>query len=120
METLRIFRLRDSRMDERKLHTLTAVLKNSNVEVVDFSNDQLRDDCDDAIYDLFQGTTTIKSLELEGNLFDNNVIRRLTLALRKYEGALEYLGLARNPLTDETLHVLCSILHKTAQVCSIN
>ncbi|XP_005183271.1 uncharacterized protein LOC101887845 [Musca domestica] len=119
---LRIFRLRNSRMDAEKLLTLIRGLKHlEKIESVDFGYDQLMDDCGNALYELFENTQSIRGLELESNQLGEETLRTLGETLSHYtQGTLEYLGLARNPINDDALHALISNILGTPHISSLN
>lgn len=121
MPLLRVFRLRNSRMDAEKLLSLVRGLKElKRLETVDFGFDNLEDDSASAFYELFENNCSIQSLELESNKMCEEVLRTLGEALQHYKGRLEYLGLARNPITDEALHALVSGILTTPQISSLS
>ncbi|KAI9578148.1 hypothetical protein GQX74_014042, partial [Glossina fuscipes] len=93
---LRVFRFSNSRMDTRKLGILFDGLKDvSTLEGLD--------------------------LALESNDLRAQAMKYLSLALLNYsQGKLKYLGLARNPLTDEALHSLISAIYDTEHIETLN
>ncbi|XP_061394591.1 uncharacterized protein LOC133330134 [Musca vetustissima] len=122
LSPLKIFRLRNSRMDSEKLLTLIRGLKDlPHLETVDFGCDQLMDDCGNALYELFENTTSLRNLELESNQLCEETLRTLGESINHYsQGTLEYLGLARNPITDVALHALISNIVDTSHISSLN
>uniref|UniRef100_A0A1A9X308 Uncharacterized protein n=1 Tax=Glossina brevipalpis TaxID=37001 RepID=A0A1A9X308_9MUSC len=122
LPALRVFRLRNSRMDTKKLSILIDGLKDvSTLEVVDFGFDGLDDTCGQYFKKLFTGSQSLHSLELESNSLGTQAMKDLGLALSNYKGGtLKYLGLARNPLTDEALHSLISAIFDTEHIENLN
>lgn len=123
LPVLRVFRLRYSRMDKRKMEILVNVLKEmSSLEVVDLGFDNLKDDVGSCLGDLLRGKANIKELELESNFLNENAMEEFAPALREYTNTdLEYLGLARTTINDAALHTLVnSGILGTNHVHSIN
>ncbi|ALC40297.1 CG18171 [Drosophila busckii] len=119
---LRVFRLRNSRMDNLKLLILTrAINQLDNLEVLDFGYDQLTDNCDVALKMLLDRSCMYKALELEYNRLDRSCLEAISNSLRKHRGnALEYLGLAHNPLSNAGLTALVHNLVGTNHVQELN
>uniref|UniRef100_W8B827 T-complex-associated testis-expressed protein 1 n=1 Tax=Ceratitis capitata TaxID=7213 RepID=W8B827_CERCA len=117
LSRLTVFALRNSRLNAKKLYTLTRSLKNIYaLQSVDFSYDSLKDDCGEGLYELFQKTYSIKSLDLTGNELGTDAICELARALGGYDGCCQYLSLARNRLNEETIKLLCMHINNTSQV----
>uniref|UniRef100_A0A1A9ZVJ3 Uncharacterized protein n=1 Tax=Glossina pallidipes TaxID=7398 RepID=A0A1A9ZVJ3_GLOPL len=122
LPVLRVFRLRNSRMDSKKLGILVDGLKDvSTLEILDLGYDCLNDTCGQHFKKLFTNTQALHSLELESNVLAAQAMKDLSAALLSYnQGKLKYLGLARNPLTDEALHSLISAVYDTEHIESLN
>ncbi|XP_030387361.1 uncharacterized protein LOC115633980 [Scaptodrosophila lebanonensis] len=122
LDKLKIFRLRNSRMDNMKLHILTRALKNlETIEVIDLGFDQLSDDCGTSLAALFENESSLKALELENNRLGINAMDSLGIALRFYNHhSLEYLGLAHNPLGSEGLSAIFRHIMGTKHVQELN
>ncbi|XP_037954737.1 uncharacterized protein LOC119684711 [Teleopsis dalmanni] len=119
LKALKIFRLRNSRMNSKKLNILLKTLiVLQDLEVLDFGYDQLQDDCL-RLSDLLQFTKNVKSIELEGNYLGPNVMEKFGEALEDYKGVVEYVGLAANPLEDAGLHSFVSAIIGTEQVSKL-
>lgn len=68
------------------------------LEALDFSNCKMLGDCM-IVVGLYLGrTASLRSLELQGNLLDEQGMRSIAYGLQKTKSHLDYLGLARNPL----------------------
>ncbi|KAH8404842.1 hypothetical protein KR222_005822 [Zaprionus bogoriensis] len=127
LSRLKIFRLRNSRMDNMKLLILCRTLmRMDSLEVVDFGYDQLQDDCHVALRLLLQRNIMLKALELEYNNLGNNSLSSLGYALKCHAGAntsgrhLEYLGLAHNYIRGHGLNLLFSDIVGTEHVKELN
>uniref|UniRef100_A0A1I8PAF7 Uncharacterized protein n=1 Tax=Stomoxys calcitrans TaxID=35570 RepID=A0A1I8PAF7_STOCA len=120
---LKVFRLRHSRMDADKLQTLVRGLKGLHqLETVDFGYDNLGEDCASSLYELLEDATSIRNLELESNQLGEEVLMTLGESLQQHyvNGHLEYLGLARNPITEQGLHALVNHILGTSHIKSLN
>ncbi|KAM7343105.1 uncharacterized protein ACRADG_010252 [Cochliomyia hominivorax] len=119
---LHTFRLRNSRMDADKLLVLCQALSSlTTLEILDFANDQLPDDCGFAFHELFENTNSLKSLELETNCLNEEALLQLGKALKSYTtNRLNYLGLARNPITDQALHNFLELIIETEHIMELN
>ncbi|XP_069964169.1 uncharacterized protein [Bactrocera oleae] len=121
LQKLKIFRLRCSYMDARKLYILAKSLKClQSIETIDFGYDCLDDDCGLGLFELFRHTNSIKSLELEHNLIGAHALHFLAIGLSQYGGQLEYLGLGGNPLGDWGLHELSRKVFGTQNITHLN
>lgn len=109
-------------MDAEKLLIICQALDSLlNLKILDLGNDQLQDDCGYAFQELFANTKSLQHLELETNCFGEKVLLYIGKALQTYtHNKLLYLGLARNPLTDQALHILVSLLLETKHVIDLN
>lgn len=124
---LKIFRLRNSRMDHIKLLILARVLKQlDSLEVLDFGYDQLNDNCNVALEMLLERPRMLKALELEYNRLERTSLVAIGQAL-KYNAIgypdgspLEYLGLAHNPISDVGLSLLVGDIIGTKHVQELN
>ncbi|KRF97615.1 uncharacterized protein Dwil_GK26831 [Drosophila willistoni] len=109
LEKLKIFRLRNSSMDVKKLQTLSRALKAlDELEVVDFGYDQMTDDCGATLGMILERDNMFKALELEYNRLDTEAAFAIGRALFQHKGTgtLEYLGLAHNIIDNVALHNL--------------
>uniref|UniRef100_A0A0A1XKQ4 T-complex-associated testis-expressed protein 1 n=1 Tax=Zeugodacus cucurbitae TaxID=28588 RepID=A0A0A1XKQ4_ZEUCU len=114
---LKVFSLRNSRLNANKLFILTRSLKTIHtLKSVDFSYDQLKDDCGEALHELFQRTTSIISLDLTGNELGANAICDLARALGGYEGYCQYLSLAHSTINTDAFRLFCLHIANTTQV----
>ncbi|XP_043865175.1 uncharacterized protein LOC6578009 [Drosophila mojavensis] len=127
LSQLKVFRLRNSRMDHIKLLILARVLKQLDaLEVVDFGYDQLTDQSKVAIEMLLERTHMLKALELEYNRLERTVIVSIGQALKYHaiqnpDGApLEYLGLAHNPINEMGFSSLINDIIGTRHVQELN
>ncbi|XP_030384944.1 uncharacterized protein LOC115632098 [Scaptodrosophila lebanonensis] len=122
LDKLKIFRLRNSRMDNIKLQILARALKSlDTIEVIDLGFDQLSDDCGTSLGTLFENENSLKVLELENNRLSKAAMDSLGIALSFYDHHnLEYLGLAHNPLGDEGLSAICRYILGTNHVEELN
>ncbi|XP_064554099.1 uncharacterized protein LOC135439320 [Drosophila montana] len=127
LHQLKVFRLRNSRMDHIKLLILARVLKQLDaLEIVDFGYNQLNDNCDVALEMLLERTKMYKALELEYNKLERTAVQAIGNALRCHsfedpEGSpLEYLGLAHNPISDTGLSMLIHDIIGTNNVEELN
>ncbi|EDW63330.1 uncharacterized protein [Drosophila virilis] len=127
LRQLKVFRLRNSRMDNIKLLILARVLKQLDaLEIVDFGFDQLNDNCDVALEMLLERTKMYKALELEYNKLERTAVEAIGNALRCHSfndpdgSPLEYLGLAHNPISDSGLTMLVRDLVGTNHVEELN
>ncbi|CAD7076676.1 unnamed protein product [Hermetia illucens] len=112
--------IKRSRLDEKKMKILVLGLLHLPLETVEFSYCELHDKAGLCIGKLLQDVHSIKSLELEGNYLGKNGLEPIAFAMRGYEGALEYYGVARNPVTDDGVYILGSGLLGTNQVIHLN
>ncbi|XP_039955599.1 uncharacterized protein LOC120771593 [Bactrocera tryoni] len=114
---LQVFRLRNSRLNAHKLFLLTRSLKTiHSLKIVDFSYDNLKDDCGEGLHELFQRTTSIVSLDLTGNELGAEAICDLARALGGYDGCCQYLSLAHSTLNTDALNLFCLHIANTDQV----
>ncbi|CAD7015377.1 unnamed protein product [Ceratitis capitata] len=121
LQKLKIFRLRSSQMDARKLYTLAKALKSLVcIETIDFGYDHLDDDCGLGLLELFRQTNSIKSLELEHNLIGAHALHFLAIGISQFGGQLEYLGLGGNPLGDWGLHELSTKVVDTQHITNLS
>ncbi|XP_022212205.2 uncharacterized protein LOC111067461 [Drosophila obscura] len=126
LDKLQIFRLRNSRMDQLKLHALCGGLRDLKaLEVVDFGYDQMSDDCGATLGSLLKRETMLKALELEYNQLDLNAASAIGAALMQHHqdaGAmhLQYLGLAHNRMSDKALSTLVHYIVGTDHVEELN
>ncbi|KAH8404841.1 hypothetical protein KR222_005823 [Zaprionus bogoriensis] len=129
LQRLKIFRLRNSRMDNMKLLLVCRALRQlKELEVVDFGYDRLQDDCSVAVEMLLDRNVMLKSLELEYNNLARRTVHSIGSMLRANannspEGkSLEYLGLAHNLLDSFSLDNLVQSVIGTnhLQVLNIN
>ncbi|XP_012160158.1 uncharacterized protein LOC101462004 isoform X4 [Ceratitis capitata] len=121
LQKLKIFRLRSSQMDARKLYTLAKALKSLVcIETIDFGYDHLDDDCGLGLLELFRQTNSIKSLELEHNLIGAHALHFLAIGISQFGGQLEYLGLGGNPLGDCGLHELSTKVVDTQHITNLS
>ncbi|EDV99424.1 uncharacterized protein LOC6567135 [Drosophila grimshawi] len=127
LEQLRVFRLRNSCMDQTKMLILVRVLKQlDNLEIVDFGYDQLNDNCAIALEMLLERRTMLKGLELEYNKLERGALEAIGHAL-KYQALqepegkpLEYLGLSHNPIGEYGLYLLVHDIVGTHHVWELN
>lgn len=125
---LKIFRLRNSRMDGWKLIILSRALKNlDSLETVDFGGDQLGDDCNIGLGILLDRRFMLRSLELENNNLGRLAMESVGNALRQQEahdgeagGTLKYLGLGHNPVGELGLQQLVDDIIGTQHVQELN
>ncbi|KAH8263343.1 hypothetical protein KR044_007605 [Drosophila immigrans] len=124
LQQLKIFRLRNSRMDNRKLLLIVQSLnKLDSLEVADFGYDQLDDNCNVALQMLLERKNMLKELELEYNKLGGNAIVSIGNALRNGSNdgpAMEYLGLAHNPLGHSGIGPLVYGILGTNHVARLN
>ncbi|XP_068148483.1 uncharacterized protein [Drosophila tropicalis] len=109
LEKLKIFRLRNSCMDVKKLQTLSRALKAlDELEVVDFGYDKMPDECGATLGMILERDNMLKALELEYNRLDAESALAIGRALFQHRGTgtLEYLGLAHNIIDNVALHNL--------------
>ncbi|XP_062132179.1 uncharacterized protein LOC133842896 [Drosophila sulfurigaster albostrigata] len=128
LQQLKIFRLRNSRMDHMKLLIIAEALKKlDSLEIVDFGYDQLEDDCDVALEMLLDRKTMLKELELGYNKLEENALKAIGYALKCYTDnhgsdapPMEYLGLAHNPLGHSSIGPLVHDILGTDHVARLN
>ncbi|XP_033149976.1 dynein regulatory complex subunit 5 [Drosophila busckii] len=127
LKQLKVFRLRNSRMDSIKLLILARALKQlDELEMLDFGYDQLQDDCAVGLEMLLDRKQMIKALELEYNKLGQDSLVAIGTALKQHENdnpdgsPLEYLGLAHNPLNDLGIQVLVHNIVGTKHVQELN
>ncbi|KAH8377711.1 hypothetical protein KR093_006756 [Drosophila rubida] len=125
LQQLKVFRLRNSRMDHMKLLIIVESLnKLDTLEVVDFGYDQLDDQCYVALEMLLDRFTQLKELELEYNKLEGNVIEAIGYGLKCYSKAdgppMQYLGLAHNPLGHTGITALLSAILGTEHIARLN
>ncbi|EDV50213.1 uncharacterized protein LOC6545848 [Drosophila erecta] len=122
MEQLQIFRLRNSRLSNFKLYTVCRALRMLPLlEVVDFGYNQMTDDCGPELGILLERLLMLKSLELEYNRLDTRAMASIGQALqRSNHSRLEYLGLAHNKLSGDSLSILCNGIKGTEHVEELN
>ncbi|KAL7723827.1 hypothetical protein ACLKA6_016398 [Drosophila palustris] len=127
LKQLKIFRLRNSRMDSMKLLIIARALKQLDaLEVVDFGYDQLKDNCNVALEILLERKVMLKRLELEYNKLSRVTVGSIGYALRchadndKNGTTLQYLGLANNPLGELGLSFLFHNIMGTSHLVELN
>ncbi|KAH8288357.1 hypothetical protein KR054_001594 [Drosophila jambulina] len=122
LPNLKIFKLRNGRMDPRKLRILARTLKAmESLEEVDFGYNQMPDECCDALAYLLQRPKMYRILQLEYNRLGVKTAAMLGKALAEtQDGVLEYLGLAHNPISDTALESFVSTLVSTPHVLALN
>ncbi|XP_034472203.1 uncharacterized protein LOC117779955 [Drosophila innubila] len=127
LQQLKVFRLRNSRMDYIKLLILARALKQLDaLEVVDFGYDQLEDNCSVALEMLLDRKVMLKALELEYNKLERLSVDSIGFALKCHADnepngtPLEYLGLAHNPMGDYFLANLNQSIIGTHHVQELN
>ncbi|KAL7723828.1 hypothetical protein ACLKA6_016399 [Drosophila palustris] len=115
LQQLKIFRLRNSRMDSMKLLIIARALKQLDaLEVADFGYDQLEDNCNVALEMLLERKVMLMQLELEYNKLGTQSVDSIGYALRCHADnephgtPLRYLGLAHNPVGD---YFLVNLIH---------
>ncbi|XP_043651185.1 uncharacterized protein LOC122618659 [Drosophila teissieri] len=118
LQQLQIFRFRNSRLSNFKLYTVCRALRTLPLlEVVDFGYNQMTDDCGPELGTLVERLCMLKSLELEYNRLDTRAMSAIGEALQRTNlSRLEYLGLAHNKLSGESLSILCNGIRDTEHV----
>lgn len=122
LQQLQIFRLRNSRLNSFKLYTVCRALRLLPLlEVVDFGYNQMTDDCGPELGILLERPQMLKILELEYNRLDTRAMSAIGEALqRPNPSRLEYLGLAHNKLSGDSLSILCNGIKGTEHVEELN
>jgi len=122
LQQLQIFRLRNSRLSNFKLYTLCRALRLlPHLEVVDFGYNQMTDDCGPELGILLERPNMLKSLELEYNRLDARAMAAIGEALQRPSVTrLEYLGLAHNKMSGDSLGILCNRIKGTEHVEELN
>jgi len=127
LKQLKIFRLRNSRMDSMKLLIMARALKQlDSLEVVDFGYDQLEDNCHVALEMLLDRKVMLQKLELEYNKLGRLSVESIGYALKCHTDnvangkSLQYLGLAHNPIGDYFLTNLIQSIIGTKHVQELN
>ncbi|BFF99241.1 uncharacterized protein DMAD_07191 [Drosophila madeirensis] len=126
LDKLQIFRLRNSRMDQFKLHALCGGLKDLKaLEVIDFGYDEISDESGATLGTLLQRENMLKALELEYNHLDLKAASAIGAALLQQHQAggathLQYLGLAHNRISDKALSTLVHYITGTQHVQELN
>ncbi|XP_017102774.2 uncharacterized protein [Drosophila bipectinata] len=123
LSCLKTFRLRNSRLNARKLRILARSLRAmESVEELDFGYDLMPDDCHEALRYLLDRPVMFRMLQLEYNRLGSNTAAVLSKAMTQenQDGVLEYLGLAHNPLNEAALHTLFQGIIGTPHVLALN
>ncbi|EDW92892.1 uncharacterized protein LOC6532433 [Drosophila yakuba] len=118
LQQLQVFRFRNSRLSTFKLYTVCRALRTLPLlEVVDFGYNQMTDDCGPELGTLVERLGMLKSLELEYNRLDTRAMSAIGAALQRSNlSRLEYLGLAHNKLSGDSLSILCNGIKDTEHV----
>ncbi|XP_017046700.1 uncharacterized protein LOC108091832 [Drosophila ficusphila] len=122
LPNLKTFKLRNGRLDVKKLRILARALRTlDSLEEVDFGYDQMTDDCSEALSYLLNRPRMYRIIQLEYNRLGANSSMVIGKAISEsQEGVLEYLGLAHNPLNELALHSLFSSFIGTPHVMALN
>ncbi|XP_017059616.1 uncharacterized protein LOC108100320 [Drosophila ficusphila] len=122
LEQLKIFRLRNSRLNNIKVYPLCRALHSLPLlEVVDLGFNQMTDDCGKELGFLLERPRMLKALELEYNCLETRTMAAIAEALQQPSDSwLEYLGLAHNRMGGDSLSILCNGIKGTGHVEEIN
>ncbi|KAH8294797.1 hypothetical protein KR018_003117 [Drosophila ironensis] len=120
---LKIFRLRNSRIDMRKLRILARTLRlMDSLEEIDFGYALMPDNCSEPLSYLLNRPRMFRKIQLENNFLGAACATVLAKAMAQeyQEGVLEYLGLANNPMSESILHSLIQGIIGTPHVIALN
>lgn len=101
MERLKSFSIRRSKFNERKTEMIAAALLNCSLEKLNLSYCSL--ECTKFLETFFRANKTLRILDLRGNHISGKHLHGLSEGIAAFNGHLEYLNLARNPIGGEGL-----------------
>lgn len=120
LPNLNIFRLTFSKMTEEKVKILLQGMLRSPIHVLEISYCELEDICAMSIGGFLNTNITLKEIELKGNLFGPEGCKAIGTGIRNFQGSLDYLGLAGNPLHEDGVIAIGVGIFQTNHVKRLN
>ena len=100
--------LSDTRLGGKDVVALALSINNSSIECFNLFHNRINGECAVTLAKTLQGNTTLKELQLDGNLFSD--VGAMAMASYMNNGSLERLGLGCNQIKDEGAVALAKAL----------